>query len=216
MRHLLAHLKQYIVPTFCAYCKIFFQDNTQILCQGCRAAIRPVVSHQLTITQNKSITVHAVGAYDQPLVSLILAKRGGKRTVSHQLGILAWHNSSVQHLAFDYVVPIPLHWTRLAWRGYNQADEIARVIAQEASVSMAHLLKRVRRTPFQSHFVGNAREENVKGAFQLRSYKESIAGKHLLLVDDVMTSGATLKQAARELYRLNPASITVLVIARVV
>lgn len=217
MHKLITHLKQLILPTFCTYCRIFFADDLHILCHECRALIRPVVSHQLIITKTKSITVHAVGAYDQPLVSLILAKSSGKRTVAHQLGKLAWQQTAVPHLQYDYIVPIPLHWTRYAWRGYNQADEIARVIARNSGKPIAHLLKRSKRTPFQSHFRGDAREQNVAGAFKLRELNASLyKNKHILLVDDVMTSGATLKQAARELYKFKPASITAVVISRVV
>lgn len=215
MHKLLAHFKQLILPTFCAYCKLFYQNDSHILCVECRAAIRPVVSHRLSVTKTKSVIVHAVGAYDQPLVSLILAKRGGKRTVAHQLGKLAWQQSVVQYLQYDYIVPIPLHWTRYAWRGYNQADEIACVIARNSGAPMVHLLKRMRRTPFQSQFTGEARMQNVGGAFMLREKRENYNNKHLLIVDDVMTSGATLQQAAKELYRLRPASITAVVISRV-
>ena len=215
MHKFITHLKHLILPTFCAYCKIFYQDDTQVLCSECKAAIRPVVSHQLQITKTKSITVHAVGAYDQPLVSLLLAKRSGKRTVAHLLGKLAWQQTAVRHLEYDCVVPIPLHWTRYAWRGYNQADEIARVIAHNSGMPMVHILKRIKRTRFQSHFTGDAREQNVIGAFALKEKTSLYKDKHLLLVDDVMTSGATLKQAARELYRLQPASITAIVISRV-
>ncbi len=210
-----AQLKQLIIPTFCAACGIFFTDD-RVLCMECRARIRPIVSHQLTITRTKSITVHAVGAYDQPLVSLILAKSSGKRTVAHQLGCLTWQQSAVAHLSFDYVVPVPLHWSRYAWRGYNQADEMARVISHKSGKPIAHLLKRTKRTPFQSYFQGEARIQNVQGAFQLQAVdKERYKNKRLLLIDDVMTSGATLEQSARELFKLRPDCITALVVARV-
>ncbi len=195
---------------------MFFQDDSHVLCTECASRIRPVVSHELAITATKKIIVHAVGAYDQPLVSMILAKSSGKRTVAHQLGTLAWQRSVVRHLQYDYIVPIPLHWTRYAWRGYNQADEIARVIARNSNIAIEHLLQRIKRTPFQSHFRGDARQENVRDAFELKLVDSSLyKNKHILLVDDVMTSGATLQQAARELFKLKPASITAVVVARV-
>ena len=212
----ISHIKQLLFPTFCAACKTFALEQDAILCVDCTIRIRPVVSHQLQITDTKSITVHAVGAYDQPLVPLILAKSGGKRTVAHQLGELVWQKSVVKHLTFDCIVPIPLHWTRYAWRGYNQADEIAKVISEQSEKPIAQLLTRIRRTPFQSHFKGEERIENVKSAFELKRCIRSVyKNKHILLVDDVMTSGATLKYAARELYTLKPASISVIVVSRV-
>ena len=211
----LGAIKNFFFPSFCAFCKIFHEQDT-VLCADCTARIRPIVSHTLAVTKTKSVKVIAVGAYDQPLVSLILAKSSGNRTVASQLGELAWQQSVVRHLNFDLIVPIPLHWSRYAWRGYNQADEIARVISKKSEKPIEHLLKRVRRTAFQSYFKGKEREVNVANVFQLKSFdKARVKDKHLLLVDDVMTSGATLKEAARELFALKPSSITVLVLSRV-
>lgn len=215
MYTLVKQIKNFLFPQFCPSCKVFHEQDS-VLCFDCTARIRPIVSHALTITKTKSIKVIAVGAYDQPLVSLILAKSSGNRTVAAQLGELAWQQSVVRHLNFDLIVPIPLHWSRYAWRGYNQADEIARVISKKSDKPIAHLLRRIRRTPFQSYFKGEARRANVANVFQLKAIaKEQYKNKHLLIVDDVMTSGATIKEAARELFKLKPASITVLVIARV-
>lgn len=161
--------------------------------------------------------VVAVGAYDQPLVSLILAKSSGNRTVANQLGKMAWQESLISNMVFDYVVPVPLHWSRYAWRGYNQADEIARVISKQSKKPLIQLLRRIKRTPFQSYFKETKkRQANVANVFGLKSVeKNQYKNKHFLLVDDVMTSGATLKEAAKELFKLKPASITSLVIARV-
>ncbi len=213
---IITYIRQFLFPTFCAACKTFALEHKATLCQNCLAQIRPVVSQQLEISKAKLITVYAVGAYDQPLVSLILAKSSGKRTVAYQLGNLVWERSVLRHLAFDYLVPIPLHWTRYAWRGYNQANEIAKAISKQRGKPIRHLLWRIRRTSFQSYFKGDDRIENVKNVFELKSVNLSLyKNKHIVLVDDVMTSGATLKYAARELFKLNPASISVIVVCRV-
>ncbi len=127
-----------------------------------------------------------------------------------------WHASVVSHLTVDYIIPIPLHWTRYAWRGYNQAEEIAQVIAHKKEKPLVHLLQRVRRTAYQSYFKGEDRIKNVEGVFSLQeSHTTPYKDKHLLLVDDVMTSGATLRQAAQAIGKLQPASITAIVVARV-
>ncbi len=208
-------LLKFIAPSFCAYCRIFLDDDA-ILCDQCKARIRPLVSYPLEITATKIVMVHAVGAYDQPLVSLILAKSSGNRTTARQLGELIWQRSAVAHLSADYIVPIPLHWTRYAWRSYNQAEEMANVIARKKEKPLVHLLKRIRRTPYQSHFKGEDRIKNVDAVFDLNAaHKGDYKNTNLLLVDDVMTSGATLKQAAKTLWLLQPASITAVVVARV-
>ncbi len=207
-------LQQLVIPSFCMSCRIFLVDE-ELFCHECRARVRPLVSYPLEVTATKIVMVHAVGAYDEPLVSLILAKSSGNRTIAHQLGHLMWQQSAIAHLTFDYIVPIPLHWSRYAWRGYNQAEEMAHVLAQKAHKPVAHLLKRVRRTLYQSFFKGDARARNVENVFAVRGAdKHLYKNKQLLLVDDVMTSGATLKEAAKALWSLQPASITAIVVAR--
>lgn len=207
-------LRNLIAPPFCAACYVLLDQN-RVLCKSCIMMIQPLVSRTLSITEQKKCVVHAIGAYDQPLVKLILAKSNRNRTVAHQLGILLWQMGIVASLPFDYIVPIPLHWTRYAWRGYNQAQEIGAVIAHKSKKPMIHLLKRIRRTPYQSYFKRDDRIKNVTNVFartitNVHEYRH----KRILLIDDVMTTGATLHEAARVLWKLNPASISAVVVAR--
>lgn len=211
---MLSILRRFIIPSFCAHCRIFLSHDT-ILCDECITRIRPLISYPLEINSSKIMMVHAVGAYDQPLVSLILAKSSNNRTAAHQLGKLLYQRSTVAHLSFDYIVPIPLHWTRYAWRGYNQAEEIAKVIADKTAKPVKHLLRRNRRTAYQSYFKGEDRIKNVHDVFDIGAIQDEYTNKQLLLVDDVMTSGATLTNAAKVLLSLQPASITAVVVARV-
>ncbi len=180
------------------------------------ARIKPVVSHTIDVTKTKRMKVLAVGAYQEPLTTLILAKSSSQHAVSVRLGYMMWQMSYVRNLEFDYVVPIPLHWSRYAWRGYNQAEEIARVIAKKSGKPMVHPLKRIKRTPYLSSYSSDQRIQTMLNAFALHSNHIDYRGKHLLLVDDVMTTGITLKQAAKELWKGKPASIAGAVIARVV
>lgn len=101
----------------------------------------------------------------------------------------------------DLVVPVPLHWTRRRQRGYNQAAVIAREVARALGAPCAErLLRRVRRTRSQAHLAGEAKAANVEGAFALRARRPPAAG-HILLVDDVFTTGATLAACHRALRR---------------
>jgi len=208
------YLKRIITPPFCAYCKQFLDDDT-VLCEPCIKKILPIVSHEIEITKTKRMRVLALGKYEDPLRSLILAKSSSQQIASVQLGLILWRMSNLSNIPFDCIVPIPLHWTRYAWRGYNQAQEIARVIAQESNKPMLNLLRRSKRTPYLTYYAADARKERMRGVFSLRK-KADMKAKHLLLVDDVMTTGATLKEAARELWNCKPASITAVVVARVV
>jgi len=115
-------------------------------------------------------------------------------------------------------VPIPLHFTRFASRGFNQAQEIARVLSQKSDKNIAPILKRTKITKRQSKLTQEGRSENVKHAFSLRASDtiSQYTGKHLLLVDDLMTTGSTLTAAAKKLRELQPRAITAVVACRVV
>lgn len=163
------------------------------------------------------MTVLAISDYKDPLKKLILAKGWSDALASYNMGQLMWHHLPLQQLDYDVIVPIPLHWTRYAWRGFNQAHEIARVIEKKKNVPLCHLLKRVKKTAFQSTLVSSLRVENLKEAFVLNGVQaHEYVGKHILLIDDLMTTGSTLRAAAKVLLALKPRKITVAVVCRVV
>jgi predicted amidophosphoribosyltransferase len=106
---------------------------------------------------------------------------------------------------------------RYASRGYNQAEEIARVLGSYAQKPVSSLVRRTHHTQFQSRIPFGSRHENVQDAFMLCVKNPKLyQGKHIIIVDDLMTSGATLRMVAKELLKLYPASITAVVAARVV
>ncbi len=202
-------------PPSCAYCKKLLLERS-IFCTTCDKKIQPLVSTKLSITKKHAANVFAVSAYKEPLRSLILAKGWSDVTASKQLGQLIWQRTYIQNVPFDCIVPIPLHWTRYAKRGFNQAEEMANVLAKHSGKPVEHALKRSKRTKFQSEFSFEDRAQNVKGVLELNVEREKLKGKHILLVDDLMTSGATLRAAAKELLKCKPAKITVAVVCRVV
>lgn len=205
-----------IAPPFCAYCKKFLIDEL-VFCGQCKSNIIPIVSITRPITKKYSMKVFAVSDYKDPLKKLILAKRWGAIAASGQLGQLLWKMSYIKQVNFDYIVPIPLHWTRFARRGFNQAQEIAQVIAQESGKPVINLLKRPKRTAYQSQLTYAQRSENLKNAFLLNNVAtNNYKNKRLLLVDDLMTTGATLHAGARALLQLRPQTITAAVICRVI
>ncbi len=209
-------LRHILAPPFCVRCKKWLSDPI-IFCNNCVSLIRPVTSVQLKITSTVTISVFALSSYQDPLKALILAKIQSQKLASQQLGNLLWEMPSVKLLEFDYVIPIPLHWTRYAYRGFNQAEVIASVIAQKSNKPLAMLLKRNRRTLFQSQLSLEERLQNVNNVFDLKNQisQNDYRDKHLLLIDDLMTSGATLKIAAKKLLALKPKSISAAVICRV-
>ena len=113
----------------------------------------------------------------------------------------------------EVVVPVPLHWQRRWSRGFNQSEALARALAGELKIACRPwALRRTRATPLQTLSTPAQRRENVRGAFAARGVS-GIAGKTVVLVDDVMTTGATASEAARALRTLSPARIIVAVLA---
>lgn len=118
----------------------------------------------------------------------------------------------------DALVPVPLHWRRLWGRRFNQSATLAGVISGSCGVPVLHdALKRVRATPQQVGLSKIQRADNVQGAFQVSPEKSAdVSGRRLVLIDDVLTSGATVDTCARVLLRAGAAHVDVLVFARVV
>ena len=118
----------------------------------------------------------------------------------------------------DALVPVPLHWRRLWARRFNQSALLAEIIAKTSGRTVAHAaLKRVKATPQQVGLGKSERSENVQGAFRVPAHgRAEVAGRRLVLVDDVLTSGATVDACSRALLRAGAASVDVLVFARVV
>lgn len=118
----------------------------------------------------------------------------------------------------DILVPVPLHWRRAWRRRYNQSGALARVIERQTGVKVApEALRRIRPTEQQIGLSRTQRASNVQGAFKVATDRQVlIAGRRVVLIDDVLTSGATVDACARALLRAKAASVDVLVFARVV
>ena len=111
------------------------------------------------------------------------------------------------------IVPVPLHWRRRWWRGYNQAEALAHGLARRLNLPVYQPLKRLIATSRLAHKGKTARAEIMHGAFRARPNRRLI-GRTVLLIDDVLTTGATCGDAARALKKAGAARVVVVVIAR--
>jgi ComF family protein len=153
----------------------------------------------------------ALYRYDFPLDRLVLdLKYHARFALARRWGAELAKASA--DFAADFVIPLPLHPERLKTRGYNQALEIARHCARARHLPLdANSLAKCRATPPQSGLSLKARQKNLKGAF---CCTRDFSGQRLLLVDDVLTTGATANEAARLLKRHGATHIAIAVAAR--
>ncbi len=112
----------------------------------------------------------------------------------------------------DALLPMPLHWRRQALRGFNQAAEIARGVRALTGLPFVTNVIRRRHTPYQSGLTAAQRRRNLRQAFRVRG---SISRQHVLVVDDVITTGASCRQLAQVLFEAGVPAVSVLAIARV-
>ncbi|GAB6053860.1 ComF family protein [Magnetospira thiophila] len=158
-------------------------------------------------------------AYDEASKSLILSFKHADRTDAARVFAQWMARAGGDLLAeADVLVPVPLHWTRLWSRRYNQAALLAHALADMGGKSFApRALVRVRRTPRMGHLGAQARRRNVSGAIApARKADKWIDGRRVLLVDDVLTSGATAGACVRALKKAGATAVDVLTLSRVV
>ncbi len=113
----------------------------------------------------------------------------------------------------DYIISVPLYWRRKLFRGFNQSDLLAEIISNETGVKKSNkIIKRIRNTSQQALLKKEEREKNLKGAFIAN--KKLCESRRFLLVDDVMTTGSTLKEISNVLLNAGALSVDVFIIAR--
>ena len=157
---------------------------------------------------------YSYGAYEGTLRELIhLLKFRRIETLAAPLG--HWLAQALpRERGYDAIVPVPLHWTRWLTRRFNQSELLAREVSRRTGIPLRLWLQRVKRTPQQAGLTAAKRRRNVAGAFRACVPGSKLAGSRVLLVDDVLTTGATLNAAAWALKRAGAKRITVLTVAR--
>lgn len=156
--------------------------------------------------------VHAAFHYTTPIDRLIRgAKYGGRLDWAALLGRQLAHHMHAHVPDFDAIVPVPLHRTRLRERGYNQSLELARPIIKRLKIPLLHAVRRLRATPSQASLSAEERTKNVRHAFAING---EVTGRSVAVVDDVVTSGATVEAVARCLLKAGAKRVEILAVAR--
>lgn len=214
-------------PPTCAACDARVSRRA-VFCAGCALTVLPLEDDRerpASASARRSdrragplppaIRVIAFAAFGGAVaIALRRLKFTSRPDLGRPLGDLARCAVRRVDLRADLVVPVPLHPRRLAERGYNQAALIARAVAEELRVPLAaRALARIRSTARQATLDREARFENVREAFRVRD-AAAVRGRRVVLVDDVLTTGATMDACTLALRDAGAASVTAVVVAR--
>lgn len=224
MRQLLAGLGHVLAPCLCRVCGRALASGEEYLCLGCKIDMPRAGVHTCDfniIHQRLGHNCHvdrAAGWFvyrrQSPYAQLLVdAKYGALPRLARALGRLCAAELAEDGFfdGIDALVPMPMHWTKRLVRGYNQAEEICRGIADETGLALcAYALRATRRHSIQSRQSAAGRHANIAGSIAAGRHERALAGRHVLLVDDIITTGATAAEAVRALGACGPASISVL------
>jgi ComF family protein len=162
-------------------------------------------------------SVVVFGSYAEGLRhTVLLMKRGAREPLSLAIGrwLAARLESDLRQRSIDFIVPVPMFWRRRLWRGTNNPDLLAEALSDRLGVPFdPRCLVRVRSTPQQNMVPPSERHANVRGAFRLRGGRD-VTDKTLLVVDDVLTTGATCNETAKVLKEAGAKAVHVCVVAR--
>lgn len=231
-----AFLLTFLFPPLCPLCRTPTGGINQALCASCFKEVHflsaPLCS-RCGISLPLSVNPHgvcghcmadpppfkmarAVLVYNEDSKSLILSFKHGDRIELAPLfadWLLRAGKDVLQ--GADYLIPVPLHRKRLWFRRYNQAALLGHALAPLVAVPCrTDVLLRPKATQSQGRFGRIGRQKNIAGAFAV-AHKEMIKGRNLVLIDDVLTTGATVSACAKALTRAGAASVSILTLARV-
>jgi len=204
----------FLFPPRCPLCRSY-QEKRGMWCPACLS--RTARLHRLPIDREMYsvlTSVQAVGQYRGVLRKLIgeLKYKQNKGSLDY---IHVFLMETLRMEAFetiDIVVPVPLYKDKQKKRGFNQAELIFRLWSETRGYFWLNALERIRPTAPQYQLHVNERRKNMKGAFVVK-YGEALTGKRILLVDDILTTGSTLRECAVVLKKAGAAEIQALVLA---
>lgn len=202
MRGLARALFELVVPSVCPACDAPRRPGDTLLCSHCARGVRRL---------ERLRAVHTAIAYEGTGLELVRRfKFDGRRDARELLS--AWLEARARALEFDTIVPLPRHVARVRAEGCDPVFELARRLARRTGTTLAtRALRRARATPPQTGLSIAARRANVAGSFVAEP--RALAGRRVLLLDDVATTGATLAEAARALRGSGAKRVTLAAVA---
>lgn len=212
---LLDHILDLLYPPRCPFCRKLLRDWEPSICRSCEKTL-PYVPEAVSCRQFKGIAKCVSPLYYEGTVrdSLLRYKFSGVTAYRRVYAELISKCIDENDISCDIITWVPLSRRRLRRRGYDQAKLIAEAIAKNRSLPCESLLKKIRNNPPQSK-TGSAgkRADNAAGVYQCRDTGQ-IFGKNVLIIDDIVTTGATLSECARMLSAAGAVSISAATVAR--
>lgn len=210
-------LMQFLFPSHCPSCNAYVEDAGQ-WCSSCLEQIirQKNLAYDSDIREYVSPVI-AIGKYEAGLRKLILQLK-----FQHKLSTLPYIETVMYAVdlnwyirMYDLIIPVPLSEEKLAQRGFNQVDKIFLPWAKKAQLPYADILQRTKQTKSQYRLNKQQRQENLHQAFSLKSPTSSkiLQNANCLLVDDIFTSGTTLKNCAQVLLACGAKQVSGLVLA---
>jgi len=201
----------FFIPRYCPACKKKLNPVENCICEECLASIERTESSRLNSEyQRKFASTEIISGFtslfvfekDKALQQFIHSIKYNKRFLNARyLGKLIGKNlkEQIKNWNIDIITPVPLHSLRKVDRGFNQSRYIANGIGKELGINVkSNLLKRIRYTETQTNLTLKEREENILNAFRAK-HKGMIDGKTFLIVDDIITTGATIRECGKVL-----------------
>jgi len=216
-------------PPICLCCDEFIDDSESLICSGCwNRAVQfdypfclncgEILEKELyckKCSNEYSMPVFALGHFTEPLKEIIHKfKFNDYSKLAVDLGsrILDNYAEDMKKRKIDSILPIPLHSYREKVRGFNQAAVLSDIIGRGLGTKVVHRsLLKVKRTKDQTRLNPQQRKANIKGAFKVAG--DELNGKRVMIVDDVITTGATIKEAARVLIEAGVKPVAYCVVA---
>ncbi len=199
-----------ILPRSCAFCGALRSAREGNLCSGCFDDLPWIDSACPSVSSPLDYSITPL-SYDFPVDVAIKAFKF-ERKLYYVPAFAEILRVACEQLPgdIDAVLPVPLHWRRKLMRGFNQAMELARPVAAHLGVPIARNVYRRTATDFQSGLAADGRERNLRRAFAVR---RPLIHTHLLIVDDVITTGATARSLARVVLAAGVTRVSVLALA---
>jgi ComF family protein len=223
---MLKNLINLLFPKLCAGCNSLLLQNEVLICTNCRHEL-PLTQHHLMNNNYIAKKFYGIIPIEFCSAMLYFHKDGIVQNLIHHLKyknrpeigtILGnWYANDIREIAkdqkFTTIIPVPLHKKRLKERGYNQVTTFCEALSQNLGIEINdQLLYRKMYSKTQTKKSKEARSEITNTLFDV-SFTSADHGKHFLLVDDVITSGATLEACARALLKIPDVKISILTIA---